>query len=258
MHDLLGSDRFENITLGKLRGQTRLDLIPAIGILPSSDIPDECTSFDFAYTDGGAISYPDGHPSEGDQMYSVKAPNDHKLRRFMTLGWVIEVRNNDSRDWERTGHVLVMDMDEGRNRHPWFVLASQWPDERDVPLNDDFTIYAEKHVKRNDPNVYGVFLEDRNRTPIARLRYPASTAASGPMLLQFGPDFEFDVTRVGGETRRGLRTESGPELANIMHWYKDESKDEEVCYSPDGKEYMRYDRKTKQYSYPELDFNAWS
>ena len=39
--------------------------------------------------------------------------------------------------------MLVMDMDEGRDRHPWCVLASECLDERDVPEKDSFTIYAE-------------------------------------------------------------------------------------------------------------------
>lgn len=50
----------------------------------------------------GPISYPNGHPFETDQ---IKAPNDQILRRFVKVGSVIVVHNNDESDWERTGHA---------------------------------------------------------------------------------------------------------------------------------------------------------
>lgn len=48
--------------------------------------------------------------------------------------------------WYKTGHVLVIDMEDGRNRQPWFVLASEWPTDDDRIIEDNFITYAPKEV----------------------------------------------------------------------------------------------------------------
>lgn len=253
LHEMLGSGRFEKIILGKFQGEISFGHIPDIGILESTELTVDCTQLELAYTDGGAISYPGGHPSEAEH-HTVKtsSPKEGTLRRFMSLGWVIRLDSTVEHGWERTGHVLVMDMDEGRHRHPWIVLASHWPDDRDYPDNDDFLVYAK------DSDAYGVLPGTNNRTPIGRL-YPNPKVAppSRPILLELGPDFEFGITRLGGGQRQGVCLGRGSNLANIMHWYDDVAKDEEVCFGPDGKVCMRYNRQTKQYRYGDPDTAAW-
>ena len=250
--ELLDSNRFERITLGKLRGEARLDLIPGLDLLPSSKLPPYCTRLGLAYTNGAAISYANGHPSGTEELATTAAAKDGKLRRFMPLGSVIEVDSSNDQDWKRTGHVLVMDMDEGRERHPWIVLAAEWHDDC-----TESTIYAEKHVAWNDHNAHGVLSGDRNRIPIARICNSKDAPVVGPMLLQFSSSFEFDVTGHDEAASGAPGTGRGPDLVHIMDWYIDREENEEVCYSADGNEYMRYNRQTKEYRYPAPDSGTW-
>ena len=107
-------------------------LIPGPNSLPLSEIKAPRNSyarFPAALTDSRVISYPDSHPSIdckkggcGYQML-IDPQEDSRLRRFCPLGWIAEKRES----WHWTGHALVMDMDRGRDRHPWVVLASEWP-----------------------------------------------------------------------------------------------------------------------------------
>lgn len=213
-HEMLGSERFEKIIIGKFRGEESFGLIPAIGILESTKLPVGCSELELAYTDGGAISYVGGHPSEAEH-HTVKtsAPKKGTLRRFMSLGLMIRLDSTVKHGWERTEHVLVIDMDEGRHRHPWIVHASHWPDDRDEPDNTEFETYAK------DSDAYGVLPGTNNRTPIGRLHPdPRAPPPSPPMLLELGPDFEFGITRLGGGERSRVRLGRGPNLANIMHW----------------------------------------
>lgn len=132
LHELPDSNYFERIELGLFRGHTRLDLLAGIGILPSAEIPGDCTKLDLAYTNGGAISYAASHPSTSTNPQAPGLSSEEKgpLRRLMPLGWVTKINSPDGKEWARTGHVLGIDMDDehGRDRHPWFVLASEWPD----------------------------------------------------------------------------------------------------------------------------------
>lgn len=146
---ILNSKRLGSLDLGNLYGNTeaKLKLIPGLAALPTSKETDP-TDWHYAATDSGAISYPDGHPSKFDEpRLIIKSLEDNRLRRFASLGWVIHVRPNGS--WSKTGHALVMDMDEGRNRHPWIVLASHWPSEFE-DAEGNFTTYAEEKVLRDD------------------------------------------------------------------------------------------------------------
>ncbi len=71
------------------------------------------------------------------------------------------------------------------------------------------------------------------------------------MLKRFGKGFEFEVLELGDTRLEGEEGETyGPDLAYVMQWYWDPAAEVEVCFSEDGEEYMRYDPRTKQYTYP--------
>lgn len=238
------------IPLGRYGGLAKLELIPGIGALPNTERLEKFTNFRFAATDSGAISYPDGYPSEfEDDSFRVKSSQDEKLRRFASLGWAIYVLPDGT--WSRTGHVLVMDMDVTRSHHPWLVLASEWPtDQEDAKGN--FTASAPKTVPSDDPNQPGILPGGKTRTPLGKV-IPMYESGDGPVLKRFGPDFDFRVKRPGGDRSYDRDPTRGPDLAHIMHWYWDPATDEEVCFYKDGSlEYMRYDRKSKYYTYPSM------
>lgn len=113
-----------------------------------------------------------------------------KLRRFASLRWVVQ---EDSEGlWLKTGHILVMDMDDRsvRHRHLWFVLASEWPTDGE---RETFSCRAEEIV------LPGVFPGDRNRTPICSIRPVGKSANNKDVVLkQFGEDFTFEPVRLGG------------------------------------------------------------
>lgn len=116
---ILSMKDLDSVPLGRLYG-VKLELIPGMGALPTTDDSTKITNLPYAQTDSSAIAYSDGHPSEFDEIsLIIKDVSDNKLRRFASLGWVIHVRPDNS--WARTGHVLVMDMDLGRDHHHgWF------------------------------------------------------------------------------------------------------------------------------------------
>lgn len=149
--------------------------------------------------------------------------------------------------WDKTGHVLVLDAE--RSCHPWFVLAHEWED--DTELCE--TIFAQKSVRRDDSSAHGVFPGDINRTPVARLCYqdPSDDNGFTPFVLRFCKDFCFGLASTGGKkANRKNAIDRGPDLAHIMSWWVDSGNGQEVCYSADGSEYMRYDPKTRVYTYP--------
>lgn len=260
-------------TIGKLYGITTLKLTPAIGALTASEIPVPGWSspFEFAATDSGAISYPDGHPSATwDATYLLrsssssrdpmrtrfKAEDDDKLRRFAALGWVI--MQNEEGAWQKTGHVMVIDMDDRdvRHRQPWFILASEWPADGEDLGDDTFTIRAPENVERNDSTQAGVFPGDNNRTPICRIVPHDRAETRGEIILsELGEDFNFAPERKGGH-RNWRTTNKGPALARVMNWYLDPVTQEQVCYGKQGREWTRYDPRSREYYFPDLDFDA--
>ncbi|KAL8853174.1 MAG: hypothetical protein Q9221_001908 [Calogaya cf. arnoldii] len=262
----------EPISIGKIYGEVLLKLLPTLGALPAPDIPGFDGPFDFAATDSGAISYPDGHPSEeqlgsfwddlpgGDSKRPsqkppvIKAADDDKLRRFAALGWVLQQEKGRNGQWKKTGHVLVIDMDDRdiQQRQPWLVLASSWPTDGAETPEGGFTIYAEEEVGLNDSAAAGVFPGDKNRTPICRIM-PKKGKGKGniPVLQQLGDDFKFVPQRLAGH-RATKKSPNGPALAKVMEWYWDPVAEQEVCYTEQGLEYMRYDRRTKAYSFPDF------
>ncbi|KAL8652350.1 MAG: hypothetical protein Q9226_004311 [Calogaya cf. arnoldii] len=267
---IIMSGHMKPISIGKIYGEVLLKLLPTLGALPAPDIPGFDGPFDFAATDSGAISYPDGHPSE-EQLGSfwedlpggskrpsqkppvIKAADDDKLRRFAALGWVLQQAGKNGK-WKKTGHVLVIDMDDRdiRQRQPWLVLASEWPTDGTETSEGKFTIQAEKTVGRNDRTAAGVFPNDNNRTPICRIM-PKKGKGKGniPVLQQLGDNFNFVPQRLGGH-RSTKKSRNGPALARVMEWYWDPVAEQEVCYTEQGLEYMRYDRRTKAYSFPDF------
>ncbi|KAL8719610.1 MAG: hypothetical protein Q9225_003411 [Loekoesia sp. 1 TL-2023] len=256
-------------TLGRLDGITTLKLIPAMGALPGLSIPGFNPPFGFAATDSVAISYPGGHPSEemismqyqasssskGKATSTIKPQDDDKLRRCAALGWVM--RESLVGDWEKTGHVLVIDMDDRavRHRQPWFVLASEWPTDGYETPEGGFTIYAEEEVERDDTLVPGRFLGDDNRTTICRIKPMQGERDDKIVLQQFGEDFDFVPVHVA-ENHQAEDSDKGPGLARIMQWHWDPEAEEEVCYTKDGLEYMRYNRQSKEYTYPNYSGSA--
>ena len=152
-------------------------------------------------------------------------------------------------------------MDRGADRHPWLVLASQWPDTNDEGPLGNFKISAEPSPRRDDPNVHGIFPGDHSRTPIARLLYLNPTdqeqakEKSLPFLKQLGPNFDFGLRRDGAD--RVLRTTTKfrtfhPDLAHVTRWYWDQVQGQEVSYAENGNEFARYNPKNGEYQFPNL------
>lgn len=263
--DMIRSGRLEPVVLGTLKTKTaftKLKLIPAIGALPATPIPNFTETRDFAATDASAIIYTDGHPSaemtpltfslDPKKSLEVKDSQDDKLRRIAAIGWVI--KQNSQGAWWKTGHVLVMDMGEksARDRQPWFVLASEWPTDSDDEAPDGtFTIKADDRVLRNDTTAPGILPGERNRTPLGPVKPLAGPNMNRPVLKQFGKDFVFEILRLGGH-RAHRPSAYGPALAKIRDWYWDPKKKEEICYTDGGLEYMRYKQETKVYTFPEI------
>ncbi|KAL8645612.1 MAG: hypothetical protein Q9226_007221 [Calogaya cf. arnoldii] len=202
-------------TIGKLYGRITLKLLPAIGALPASDMFDP-----------------------GDPMRTrFKAEHDDKLRRFAAFGWVL--MQDSGGIWQRTGHVMVVDMD----------------DRNDAP-DDGFTFYAPEIVRRDDPTQAGVFPGDNNRTPICRIIPHGRKEEKGEIILsKLGENFSFAPERKGGH-RDWRQTDKGPALARVMDWYWDPQTEEKVCYNKQGREWYRYSPRSRDYYFSDLDLDA--
>ncbi|KAL9036611.1 MAG: hypothetical protein Q9180_004206 [Flavoplaca navasiana] len=190
------------------------------------------------------------HPSTGPTQ--TASGDDGKLRRFKEVGSILA---EDLHGWNRTGHVLVIDMDEGRNRHPWIILASAWQVEDEYSSE---TVRAPKNVGRNNTRTSGIFLGHSNRTTIGRLTAISSKPNPTPLLLQFGPSFNFRLDEFGYRYQKGMSF--GPQLAHVMPWVKQLGWRDwrQVCYvDNDGKqEYMRYEAKEQRYYPPQTQAQA--
>lgn len=234
---LIGSEFPKNIPLGKLYGRHRLTIVPDSGILNQEalQLPELDEGLDLADHRGLCVKYGEVHPSEGE--YRLVTPGSGILRRFWEVGWIIM---DCGGCWEKTGHVLVVDLDS-EDRQPWIILASNWRTEEDDPQ----TVTVPEYVKKDDYWAIGVFPPNTNRTTVAKLM--PSTPNGEPLLLQFGPDCGLDIDEHGG---RGLSgTQGGPLLGEVMFWFK--RKDGmEVCFDKDRKVYMMRDPNTGEYTYP--------
>ena len=273
LEEIFISGQLKELTLGKVYGQKTLKLIPYEGALPTTEAPNLQTPFDYAETNGGAVCYPDGHPSldagstdakksssAAKPMKGVPPPvtdaDDDFLRRFASLGFVIEEVKMEGCDdsWAKTGHVLVMDMGDKRVRHrnPWFILASKWPTDGEQAEDGGQYYKAKEIVKRDAASEYGVLPGDHNRTPICRIE-PMNGLGKRPTITQFGPNFSFNAVRYGGHNEYHRNSQFGPSLVHVMDWYWDPKAQQQVCYTKLGLEYMRYDPEKNIYTYPEFN-----
>lgn len=265
LESILQSGQMRLVHLGKLYGKIPLMLLPAMGALPDHPEPNDKIPFKFAATDSGAISYPDGHPKEAipvsdlDKLsvsvqsskdVTVKPSEDDKLRRFASLGWVMQKRLGE---WTKTGHVLVMDIDDKQRRHrqPWLVLAAEWPTDSYKTQEGEFEHRAPREVPRPDKTAFGVFPGDDNRTPLCSIVPRGNDKSKIPTLKRFAEDFEFDPIRLGGH-RRAVPGEEGPALAHVMPWYWDPQCEREVCFTQENRIYMMYDRAADMYTFPDF------
>lgn len=182
--DLMDSRRFGPILLGKLHyreGIYPCALVPMGNALnPGEDAHIPTNLRPHRHSQDLAIIYADGFPSEANSEASVKLPSegqakwtfsartDKVLRRFLTLGHLTVVLKGR---WVKTGHVLVLDADNGRGCHPWIVLASEWEieDEAAAILGEETWITAPSRVGPNDETQPGILPGDHNRTTIAKL-----------------------------------------------------------------------------------------
>lgn len=228
------------IDLGKLDGRTSIRFAPR----------------NYSFEDDTIIC-PDGHEAVSTGVLAVGYHHRHDawstqsgtsdggvLRRFKEVGSILM---EDMDGWNRTGHVLVIDMDKGRNRQPWIILASAW--EVDDGYSSD-TVRAPQTVPRNDTRAFGVFPGHGERTTIARINAQSGKSnTSTPLLLQFGSEFSFRLDEHGFRSTMGIP--QGPELARVMPWVKQLGwmDWQQVCYvEDDGKhEYMRYDARLQTY-----------
>lgn len=248
---IVASEKLKRVPLGRLNNEAQLELEPDLGALEQSyahlyNMPLKRLAFP------SAVSFYECHPSEDQAMIRVRADEDTLLRRFLCLGWVIEVNGND---WIRTGHVLVIDMDDTPNkkRHPWFLLASQWYDDHGLSPNENRTIYAEQFVEQGTSDVEGTFRNTNNRTTVARLRSKQleDQGKTGPFLQYLSPTLHLEVTRFGQpkQERNDPRYLKGTYLPVLMELYWDSQRNEEVCYNEDKMVYFRYNRVTGGYDY---------
>lgn len=82
---------------------------------------------------------------------------------------------------------------------------------------------------------------------------PMTESGDVPVLKRSGPDFNFLVKRPGGDGSYNCDPTRGRDLAHVMHGYWDPATEEEVCFYKDGSlEYLRYDRKSKLYTYASM------
>ncbi|KAI4188236.1 MAG: hypothetical protein L6R41_002275 [Letrouitia leprolyta] len=238
----------EIIDLGKLDGVTPCRLEPRPGLLKDLE---ENTFGDLSYSNvlAHAVAYAEGHPSQ-EEISLVVPSDDPVLRRFREIG-NIKIKL-PGRDWEMTGHVLVMDLD--RDRHPWLILARTWDTHEEYPQ----TFTPSDIVMKNDTSALGVLPGNKNRTTIARFdSYPQSSTQAQPFLLRFGKDFQFTLRRSGKEiTRAEQRSQFGPSLARIMTWFQ-RPNGEEVCFDEQRRVYMIRNPHTRQYKYPNPNFGAF-
>ncbi|KAL8950108.1 MAG: hypothetical protein Q9222_003835 [Ikaeria aurantiellina] len=189
-----------------------------------------------------AVSYAEGHPPEG-QLHLV-SPQDNVLRRFWEVGLIMKKWRGW---WIRTGHVLVIDVEKGRERHPWIILASEWETDEDEPR----TMKPPQRAQEDDNMELGILPGDKIRTTIARLIPYQSGPESIPLLQQFGPGFHFGLQGAGkSRSETGNELPWGPDLAYILPWVaKRDGVD--VCFlEGEDDPYLVYNVSTKAYSYP--------
>ncbi|KAL8737648.1 MAG: hypothetical protein Q9181_001462, partial [Wetmoreana brouardii] len=200
---MLGSGKLPLVPLGRLDGAHSLWLIPALGSLPATK-PDRNVEQQFAAT----ISYPDSHPSESDSVSTVIDEDDQRLRRFVSLGWMVLGTPDRFR---KTGHALVVDVEPGQDLHPWIVLASEFQDD-EADDDDDDIVVVPKVVDRDAEGEDGVLPGDRNLIPVGKIKaMHNNNSHQKPALRSFEQEFAFTIHR---------KSAYEP-LAYVMDWYLD-------------------------------------
>ncbi|KAL8684991.1 MAG: hypothetical protein Q9218_008034 [Villophora microphyllina] len=223
--------------------------------LPTTEDPSFDRELDFAITNGVSVNYIDAATMRDNasatsrSTSTIKASDDHKLRRCAGLGWVVQ--KESQKVWRKTGHVLVIDMDDRaiRHRHPWFVLASEWPTDIQDIADDNFTTYAGEAPLNTDPTVAGVLPGESARTTIGSIHPKGNHDGKDLVLQQLGRNFEFDLINCGGGPK-SHNAKYGLPLVHVTDWYWDPKAKREICYTKDGSEYLRYDPKTSIYQTP--------
>ncbi|KAI4161643.1 MAG: hypothetical protein LQ342_004651 [Letrouitia transgressa] len=234
----LDSD-YEDLDLGLLRGNILLRLkLETANFLEMED-PPVLPEYDWISPLGGAkaVRYSTGPLLDGQSRVRVK--RDGPLRRFMEIGAISWWKNDE---WERTGHIMVIDLDEGRQRHPWFILCNEWTDSWGE------MIVAAPTVERVDMYTPGVFPPDQHRTTIAQLVDKdglvtrSNDPKKDPFLRRLHKDFHIDLRRVT----------DGKDLVRIMSWNQRAHSTIEECYADGtGRIYLEYDRDRNEYILPE-------
>ena len=214
------------------------------------------------YSSGAlAINYADGFPSDenprlskdqdisSDEEITFSPISDRVLRRFISLGYIMIM--NYYGGWEKTGHVLVLDADHGRNSHPWIVLASEWDtDDEALLILGETEVIPPQIVALNDSDTPGVLPRDKNRTTIARLDSLHAISDGSKLVEHFGLGFKFKLERCGRERMPTAGKAYGPSLVEIMIWFWDPAEQREVCYTEDGRLRYSYDKYTRNYRGP--------
>ena len=151
-----------------------------------------------------AIDYPDGHSSSGE-LKLVPSDDENELRRFVSLGDIVK---RDGKNWRKTGHALVVDLEPGRERNPCIVLAKEWDNDGEDIFDNDYMDFAPEVVARDDHGTAGVLPRDKNRTPVGKI-VPFKKDKKdfkGSIPPHFGPDFKFNVLRKGSSWGCLIRT----------------------------------------------------
>ncbi|KAL9611714.1 MAG: hypothetical protein Q9167_003637 [Letrouitia subvulpina] len=232
------SNDFEDLDLGLLRGRIPLRLRISYANLLEMTAQPSLPNYDWIEVPDGAfgVKYLSEPLPKG--LSRVPVTGDGPLRRFMEIGSVMCWQCGD---WEATGHILVVDLDKDRQRHPWFILCDQWGDSWGE------SVFAAPTVEKVDSETPGVFPPDRNRTTIAKLvdgndNRTRSNDLKDPFLLRFGKNFHFDLQRFT----------DGRDLVRIMMWNRKCNSTMEECYADDsGTIYLEYDRDQDEYVLPE-------
>lgn len=275
IHELLRRESFGRVPLGMLQLRDfacMCALEPTLCLPPDEDayspmIPTNppLTKAHSVQNAVRAIKYADSHPSEASiHMASARdkkagantaprlATDDDILRRFMPLGYIsMKIRG----EWVKTGHTLVIDASYGRKCHPWFVLAADFEtyDEEYFFKHGSYTVEVPKTVSLHDHDAIGVLPGNSNRTTIAKLEHCDDTRRRNEKFVShFGENFKFQFKRMGQDASH-VRLQRGPDRVHITDWWWDPKDEVEVCFTPIGRPYIRYNPKVRRYDGPKDD-----
>lgn len=119
------SNDFEPLDLGLYKGRIPLRVELEVANLQEMEDQPSLPQYDWVYPDDVARAVGYSSDSLPNGQSRVRVERDGPFRRFYEVGAVTWWRNGE---WERTGHILVLDLDKGRQRHPWIILLNEWID----------------------------------------------------------------------------------------------------------------------------------